>query len=82
MRTLLKIEIGEDGEFGGVEYHCKSTDDLYALSQALFSVIARNPEIIAGVHAMMDMCKDNPNIAEKLLNNTIEVPDFNKLLKS
>lgn len=82
MKTLLKIEMDENGDFGQIEYHCKGTDELYALSQALQSLMMRNPEILGGLAAMIDMCKENPEIVKRLRDNTITVPDFNKLLKS
>ena len=82
MKTLLQITVNEDGEYGSIEYHVSGTDDLYALSQALFSVMARNPEVLAGLHAIMETCKESKEMCKRLTEGVITLPDFNKILKS
>ena len=81
MKTLLHITIDDDGMLGTIEYNIENSDELYALSQALYATGKKNPEMLCGLIAMNNMIKDNPWLEKKFDDNVTSFPDFNKILK-
>lgn len=81
MKTLLKIDMHDDLGACAAELHVTDEAELFALCSSLISMIVSNKKLSIGFDAILEMAKTMPEFREKLANSSIEVPDFNSILK-
>lgn len=61
---------------------CENDFDLMKVCFTLYSLLTENPTLRAGINAVQEMVENDPEFAQRLHENSIEVPDFNSLLKN
>lgn len=79
-RTLLEITSNDENDSFGVKIHAKCVDDLYKIAVGIYKATEGN---LGFLDVLLSVFVDmgNPDIKQRIDENTIEVPDFNELLK-
>jgi hypothetical protein len=79
-RTLLEITSDDENNSFGVKIRAEGIDDLYKIAVGIYKATEGNLgflDVLLSVFEGMG----NPDIRQRIDENTIEVPDFNELLK-
>lgn len=78
-KILLQVSSMEEGT--AVKLNM-TKDDIPAVSLALFDIYSRYPELLEYVQAICLMAMMDKDFEKKKKAGTIEIPDFDKILKN
>ena len=76
------FEITKEDEGTAVHVHVEGPEDIFFLAVALRQIINNNRAVAAGLEAVRELARTCPEFDEVVNGNSVELPDFDKILKS
>ena len=79
-KTLLSIEITDEGVF--LQSHIDGDKEILALSACLNALFDERPELYTALMMFSKLTEMDEDFKKLVDDSTIQLPDFNKLLKN
>lgn len=76
------LQITKENEGISVHVHVENTEDVFHICVALRQIIKNNRAIAAGFGAVEDLARAFPEFDDVINGSAVEMPDFDRILKS
>ena len=80
-RKIL-FQVISQGEGTAVQCHTESADEIFQVALAFHSILINKPKFAAALAFIASMYNEDPNFVKALDDATVDMPDFDSLLKN
>lgn len=78
----ILFQVISQGEGTAVQCHTESTNEIFQVALAFHSILINKPKFAAALAFIASMYNEDPNFGKALDEATVDMPDFDSLLKN
>ena len=78
----ILFQVTSQGERTAVQCHAESPEEVFQVALAFHSILINKPKYAAALAFIASMYNEDPNFEKALDDATVEMPDFDSILKN
>ena len=78
----ILFQVISQGDGTAVQCHTENNNEIFQVALAFHSILINKPKFAAALAFIASMYSEDPNFEKALNDATVDIPDFNSILKN
>lgn len=78
----ILFQVVSQGDGTAVQCHTESAEEIFQVALAFHTILISKPKFAAALAFIASMYREDPNFEKALNDATVDIPDFNSILKN